>query len=118
MEYPKTIMHDEVEYVRKDSIVPIELSRMVLIRTYSAGVHFGEIKSSLDGQEITLMNARRLYKWKGALSLSEVAVNGVELSGSQITVIVPTITLTNVIEVIPMSLTAAKQLMEAKTWQK
>ncbi len=115
---PKTIKIDEVEYVRKDSFRPVELSKVVLIRTYSAGVHFGEIKNSLNGQEITLMNARRLWQWAGACSLSQVAVDGVDLENSGISVPVPFITLTNVIEVIPMSIKAAKQMMEAESWKK
>ncbi len=41
----------------------------VLIRTYSAGVHFGNLEE-MDGQMVRLSNARRLWSWSGALSLS------------------------------------------------
>ena len=35
-----------------------------IVRTYSAGVFFGEIESR-NGQEVTMVNARRLWFWRG-----------------------------------------------------
>lgn len=37
----------------------------VIVRTYSAGVHVGELVSH-KGTEVTLKNARRIWKWVGA----------------------------------------------------
>lgn len=116
----ETIVINGIEYVRKDSIEPgvvLNTENVVLIRTYSAGVHFGTLESR-DGKEVVLSNARRLYQWSGACSLSQVATEGVDLSNSKISVIVPKITLTEAIEIIPMSETAAKTMMEAKSWKK
>lgn len=76
--------------------------KFVLIRTYSAGVHFGFLVSR-DGKEVHLKNARRLWSWTGALSLSEVAMQGPNISGSKISVPVDEIILTEAIEVIPIS---------------
>lgn len=53
----------------------------VLIRTYSAGVHFGTLIER-NGQEVHLKEARRLWSWQGALSLSEIAAKGCALMGS------------------------------------
>ena len=39
-------------------------ARIVLIRTYSAGVHYGELVSR-KGREVTLANARRVWRWRG-----------------------------------------------------
>lgn len=89
---------------------------IVLVRTYSAGVHFGRLKSRT-GKEVVLTNARRLWSWKGACSLSQVAIDGVDLNTSKISVMVPEITLTEAIEIIPMSKEAAKMMMEAKSWK-
>lgn len=50
-------------------------SRYVIVRTYSAGVFAGELKSR-NGQEVVLLNARRLWYWAGAASLSELAQRG------------------------------------------
>lgn len=76
--------------------------KFVLIRTYSAGVHFGTLEE-MDGQIVRLSNARRLWSWSGALSLSEVAMDGVNISGSKISVPVDEIILTQAIEIIPVS---------------
>lgn len=116
----ETIMTvDGVQYVRKDSIkegVALNTEDIVLVRTYSAGVHFGTL-ASREGREVVLTNARRLYQWSGACSLSQVAVDGVKLSGSKISVVVPEITLTEAIEIIPMSQTAAASMMGAEAWK-
>lgn len=46
-----------------------------IVRTYSAGVFFGEIESR-NGQEVVMVNARRLWRWDGAASLSQLAQSG------------------------------------------
>lgn len=50
-----------------------------IIRTFSAGVWFGEI-SEKSGNEVIVKNARRLWRWAadGSVSLSAVAANGVD----------------------------------------
>ena len=50
-------------------------TKRVIVRTYSAGVFFGEIVSR-KGQEVVMKNARRLWYWSGAASLSQLAING------------------------------------------
>ena len=50
----------------------------VVVRTYSAGVHVGELKSR-KGKEVVLINARRLWKWCGAFTLSELKTQQREL---------------------------------------
>jgi len=47
----------------------------VIVRCTRAGVHAGELVSR-KGQEVELRNARRLWYWSGAASLSELAVYG------------------------------------------
>ena len=72
------------EYLPKDSINsnPVyntEGLPLVMIRTYSAGVHFGYLSkkvSTLAGMEVTLLNARRVYQWSGAMTLSQLAMEG------------------------------------------
>lgn len=116
----KTIEINGIEYVRKDSVensIAINTDNIVLIRTYSAGVHFGTLKSR-EGKEVVLTNARRLYSWAGACSLSQIAIDGVDYANSKISVIVPEITLTEAIEVIPMTKDAAKSMMGAVAWKK
>lgn len=49
--------------------------RYVIVRTYSAGC-FAGILESRSGQEVVLREARRLWHWLGAASLSQLAVSG------------------------------------------
>ena len=51
--------------------------KYIIARTYSAGVFAGYLVSK-KGQEVILKNARRLWYWKGAASLSQLAVDGVK----------------------------------------
>lgn len=53
-------------------------SRYVIVRTYSAGVFAGDLISR-NGQEVVLKNARRLWYWAGAASLSQLAMTGTTL---------------------------------------
>lgn len=81
------------------------LGRRCLIRTYSAGVHIGDVVY-VDGMEVKLENALRLWAWyDGGLSLSAIANNGVIKARLNKT---GEIYLTNVIEFIPTSLAAEK----------
>ena len=55
------------------------LGEKVIIRTYSAGVWFGELAEK-SGTEVILKDARRLWYWKAckSISLSGVAVYGLD----------------------------------------
>jgi hypothetical protein len=47
----------------------------VIVRTYSAGCFAGYL-AKRTGQEVVLEQARRLWYWTGAASLSQLAVTG------------------------------------------
>lgn len=49
--------------------------KYVIVRTLSAGVFAGEIESR-KGQEVVMRNARRIWYWDGAASLSQLAIDG------------------------------------------
>jgi hypothetical protein len=70
-----------------------------IVRTYSAGVFLANIESR-NGKEAVLRDARRLWYWDGAASLSQVAIDGV---GAQSKIVVPTQAhlILDAIEVIP-----------------
>ena len=99
----ETITINGVEYVAKSAVLPVETGPEVLIRTYSAGVHIGTLKSR-EGPEVVLTNARRLWSWSGAITLNAVATSGVTRSGSRISKSVCEIILLDAIEVIPVAL--------------
>ena len=118
---PETMMIDDVKCIREDKANAIADSvnglKSVLIRTYSAGIHFGYLKKQ-DGKVGTLVNTRRIYTWQGACSLSQIARDGVDVENSKISVMIPENTFTEIIETMPLSGKALKNLMEAPEWKK
>lgn len=82
------------------------IGKHCVVRTYSEGVHIGTVEN-VDGTEVLLKNARRLWQWKGAFTLSEVAANGVA-KDSRIAVTLPEIFLTQAISFIPTTEKARK----------
>lgn len=116
----ETIKINEVEYVRKDSIKPEigTMENIVMIRTYSAGVHFGELVSR-EGKEVVLKNAHRVFYWTNACSLSQLAIQGSQNKNTEnkISMAVPEIILTEAIEIIPMTKESFDNLT-AVIWKK
>lgn len=49
--------------------------KYVIVRTYSAGVFAGFLESR-NGQEVVMRDARRIWYWAGAASLSQLAMEG------------------------------------------
>ncbi len=112
-----------VTYIRKDlanssKATNTEGLECVIIRTHSAGVHFGYLKSR-NGKEVELLNSRRVYYWDGAASLSQMAVDGVsEPKNCKFSVVVASIVLTEAIEIIPITLSAQLNLFSVHTWKR
>jgi len=89
------------------------MSLYVVVRTFSAGVHIGELVSQ-KGKQVVLKNARRVWSWKGANTLHEVALFGVS-SGSRVSSAVNRITLTEAVEVI-VATAAAEKNLNSSVW--
>ena len=89
------------------------LGKKVIIRTYSAGVWFGELEQKA-GNEVILKNARRMWKWraKDGISLSACALYGVKHDGSKIVEPVESVWL-EAIEIIPCTDKAIESLEDA-----
>ena len=106
-------------YVLKSSVsqqVLLSAEDYVVIRTYSAGVFAGELLER-HGKEVVLENARRLWYWEGAASLSQIAVDGVSRpSNCKFPCEVPTITLTEAIEIIPCTEKAMRSIKAVPIW--
>ena len=122
MEKDKIIV-DGVEYVRADSIqgnaLAAELNGMpyCMVRTYSAGVFAGYVESR-EGKEATLRNARRIWYWDGAASLSQLATDGTSKpENCKFPCPVDRVTLTEVIEIIPITKRAKKSIEEVAVWK-
>lgn len=91
--------------------------KYVIARTYSAGVFAGTL-TSRHQKEVTLTNARRLWYWKGAASLSQLAVEGTSSpQNCKFPVEVPEVLLTEVIEIIPCTEQAQKSIASVPIWR-
>lgn len=89
--------------------------KLVVVRTVHAGVHIGELKRLVASeQRVELANARRLWRWRGANTLHEVAGAGVSTDYTRISEPVPSITILGVIEVIPVGPAAAASLTTSR----
>lgn len=85
------------------------IGKFVIVRTYSAGVHIGELERC-QGAEVLLKDTRRIWSWSGAFTLSKIAEDGI--SSGKLSKIIPYNWLTQAIEIIPASENAEKQLKE------
>ena len=89
----------------------------VIVRTYSAGVFAGYLESR-KGKEVKLSCARRLWYWDGAASLSQLSVDGVSKPDNcKFPAEVPSIELTEAIEILPVSAKAKISIASVKVWQ-
>lgn len=91
--------------------------KYVIVRTYSAGVFAGNLQSR-SGQEVVLTDARRLWYWAGAASLSQLAVNGTsEPENCKFPVAVPRVELLQAIEILDVTEAAQASIKAVKVWQ-
>lgn len=91
--------------------------RYVIARTYSAGVFAGWLKSR-KGQEVVLTNARRLWYWDGAASLSQLAMYGVTRPGNcKFPCEVSQVELMQVIEILDVTEKARRNIADVPIWQ-
>lgn len=90
----------------------------VVVRTYSAGVFAGTLESR-KGKEGVLSNARRIWYWSGAASLSQLAMEGVkDPANCKFAVPVGKIELTEIIEVIYATPEAQTNIEGVPIWKR
>ena len=90
-----------------------------VIRTYSAGVFAGYIDRKIKGKENTIYNARRIWYWDGAASLSQMANEGVNKpENCKFSQIVKEQDLKEIIEVLPCSKKAKESIEGVSIWEK
>jgi hypothetical protein len=91
--------------------------RYVIVRTYSAGVFAGELVSR-KGQDVVMKNARRIWYWSGAASLSQLAMHGTSNPEScKFPCAVDRVELTQAIEILDVTPAARKSIAEVPTWE-
>lgn len=120
-DYPNTMKVDDVEYIRADKVKtkaePLEGMPYVIVRTYSAGVFAGYLESR-EGQEVVLRNARRLWYWEGAATLSQLAEEGVKKPDEcKFPQEVSRVELLQVIEILDATEEAKESINNVKIWK-
>ena len=94
------------------------IGKKVIIRGNRSGVEFGTLVAQ-NGSEVTLENARRIWYWDGAASLSQLAKDGTTNPyNCKFTITVDSITILDAIEIIPCTDKAIKSIEEVKVWKR
>ena len=117
----ETMMIDDVKYVRADAVnEPAELfcgMEYMIVRTYSAGVFAGYVESR-DGMEVVIRRVRRLWYWKGACSLSQIAMEGVKNpEDCKFAMEVDKITVTQAVELLNVTKKAQQNIEDVPVWK-
>jgi len=110
-----------VDYVPASSVTvkaqSVDGMDAVIIRTYSAGVFAGYLKGRI-GKEVELVNARRLWYWDGAASLSQLAMEGTKTPEKcKFAMPVTSVILTEAIEILPLTTKAIQSISEVSEWK-
>lgn len=91
--------------------------RFVIVRTFSAGVFAGYIESR-NGQEVVMRNARRIWYWDGAATLSQLAMEGTKKPDNcKFPCPVDRVELLQVIEILDCTEDAQKSIEGVPVWK-
>ena len=120
----KEIVIDGTTYVPKGSekltkAPSLKGKEYCVVRTYSAGVFAGFFNRKTKGKEGTVYNARRIWYWGGAASLSQLANEGVNKpENCKFAQLVPEVDLKEIIEIIPCTEEGKKSIEGVSIWEK
>ena len=94
------------------------VGKICMVRTFSAGVFYGLLEKKV-GKEGLVRNARRVWYWQGAASLSQLATDGTtKPSECKFPCAVDSVELSEIIETIPMTDAAIASLNGIPIWTK
>lgn len=97
------------------------LGKKVIVRSYGAGVFFGtlnEVEVQGDKLVVELLKDRKLYYWKGACAVQEIADKGtLNADECKFTVTVESQLISSVLEIIPCTEIAIKVIEGVKEWK-
>lgn len=98
---------------KKAAVVP---KPYVIVRSCTAGVFAGTLESR-DGKECVLSQARRIWYWKGAASLSQLATTGTTAPYEcKFPAPVTRVTVLEAVEIIDVTEAARKSIEAVPTW--
>ena len=93
------------------------IGKRCMVRTYSAGVFAGTLMER-DGREVLVQDARRIWHWVGAASLSQLAQSGTSNpDGCKFPQAVEEVLLTEAVEIIPITKEAGATIDAVPVWK-
>jgi len=114
----KLVDVEENNVEEKITIEDFLLNKYVIVRTYSAGVFAGTLQRR-SGTEVILTNARRIWEWDGAASLSQLAEEGSSKpQNCKFPCEVKEVLLLGVIEILKVSKSAEENIKSVPIWKK
>ncbi len=94
------------------------IGKYCIVRGRGFGVFAGTVEA-VDGNRVLLKNARRLWYWDGAASISQIAAEGVKNpNGCKFTMTVESVLLADYIEIIPATEQAKAIIDEVRVWKR
>ena len=88
-----------------------------IVRCYKAGVFFGQIKSR-QGDEIEMLNVRKIWYWSGAAAVEQLAMEGVKNPGAcKFTMEVPSMLVMEAVQIIPCTELAVESIRSVTAWK-
>ena len=91
--------------------------KKVIVRGVQSGVYFGTLVDR-QGQECELSDVRNIWRWRGAVNLTELASRGITQNDyNRITSPIESIVLTDICEIIECSEDCIKSIEECPKWQ-
>ena len=94
------------------------IGKECVVRGKNFGVFSGTV-AEVEGDTVLLTDARRLWYWDGAASLSQLAMEGVKApKNCRFTVAVESIVLLGAIEIIPTTAKAEANIKEVAEWKR
>jgi len=117
----KEICINGVVYVPKGDVAEaaekFEGMEYVIVRTYSAGVFAGYLEKR-NGQEVVMRQARRIWYWAGAASLSQLAIDGTSSPDTcKFPEAVNRVELLQAIEILEVTKKAKASIEAVKVWK-
>lgn len=121
MSKPKTMMIDDVQYIRADSVAQQAESAdglpYCIVRCDCSGVYAGYVADDM-GKMVTIHKARKLWYWSGAATLSQLAMEGVKKPDEcKFPCELPSVSVRDCIEIIPATVACRESISGVKVWE-
>lgn len=90
------------------------IGKQVLVRSYDAGVYYGEL-AAVEGDQVKVKNVRNIWSWEGATCLSQIANDGIKTGN--VSQVVSSMVLMRVCQILPLTDKALNNLNSIKAWK-